>query len=158
MKTSCFRSGRAFCIGMMLSMAGLSVGGRAEAHHSQVLFDMSKCLMLSGTVRNWQFESPHSWLWVVVLNAKGSTDIWGLESASPAQMIEAEHRWKRDVVKPGDKVTLWYSPLKDGRTGGALNKLILPDGTTLRAATPACSQAPPGSTPAPPGGGTARPP
>jgi hypothetical protein len=101
---------------------------------------MNKCLTLSGTVRTWQFESPHSWLWVVVPNAKGSSDVWGFEASSPAQMIEAEHRWKRDIVKAGDKVTLRYSPLKDGRTGGALNTLTLPDGTTLRAATPACAQ------------------
>jgi len=54
-------------------------------------------------------------------------------------MIEAEQRWERGIVKAGDKVTLRYSPLKDGRTGGALNTLTLPDGTTLRAATPACA-------------------
>jgi hypothetical protein len=64
-------------------------------------------------------------------------------------MIEAEHRWKRDVLKTGDKITVRYSPLKDGRTGGALNTVTLPDGTTLRAATPACAQAqPPANAPA----------
>ena len=126
----------------VLTAVALAFCGNASAHHSQVLFDMNQCLTLSGTVRTWQFESPHSWLWVVVSNAKGSTDVWGFEASSPAQMMEAEHRWKRDVVKTGDKVTVRYSPLKDGRTGGALNTLTLPDGTTLRAATPACAQAP----------------
>jgi hypothetical protein len=127
-----------------LSIAAWAISGNASAHHSQVLFDMNKCLTLSGTVRTWQFESPHSWLWVVVPNAaKGTSDVWGFEASSPAQMIEAEHRWKRDVVKAGDKVTVRYSPLKDGRTGGALNTVTLPDGTTLRAATPACAQPPP---------------
>jgi len=133
----------------MLACAMLAVSGSASAHHSQVLFDMNQCLTLSGTVRTWQFESPHSWLWVIVPNAKGSSDVWGFEASSPAQMIEAEHRWKRDVVKTGDKVTVRYSPLKDGRTGGALNTVTLPDGTTLRAATPACAQAqPPANAPA----------
>jgi hypothetical protein len=125
----------------VLGCVALAVSGSASAHHSQVLFDMNQCLTISGTVRTWQFESPHSWLWVIVPNAKGSSDVWGFEASSPAQMIEAEHRWKRDVVKTGDKVTVRYSPLKDGRTGGALNTVTLPDGTTLRAATPACAQA-----------------
>lgn len=124
----------------LLAALAMAISGNASAHHSQVLFDMNQCLTLSGTVRTWQFESPHSWLWVVVPNAKGSTDVWGFEASSPAQMIEAEHRWKRDVIKTGDKVTIRYSPLKDGRTGGALNTVTLPDGTTLRAATPACAQ------------------
>jgi hypothetical protein len=137
------------CRTALLAALALAIGGNAAAHHSQVLFDMNQCLTLSGTVRTWQFESPHSWLWVVVPNAKGSTDVWGFEASSPAQMIEAEHRWKRDVIKTGDKVTIRYSPLKDGRTGGALNTVTLPDGTTLRAATPACAQAqPPTNAPA----------
>jgi hypothetical protein len=127
-------------IGIVILVA-MGFGGTASGHHSQVLFDMNQCLTISGTVRTWQFESPHSWLWVIVPNAKGSSDVWGFEASSPAQMIEAEHRWKRDVVKPGDKVVVRYSPLKDGRTGGALNTVTLPDGTTLRAATPACAQA-----------------
>lgn len=140
-------SGRAL---VAFGIALLTYADTCSAHHSQVLFDMEKCLTLSGTVRNWQFESPHSWLWVVVANSKQSTDIWGFEASSPAQMIEAEHRWKRDVVKPGDKVTVRYSPLKDGRTGGALNTLTLPDGTTLRAATPACAQSKPPDANKPP--------
>jgi hypothetical protein len=92
-------------------VAALGAGGNAAAHHSQVLFDMNKCLTLSGTVRTWQFESPHSWLWVVVPNAKGSTDV-GL----PRRLARADDRGraplKRDIVKAGDKVTLEYSPLK----------------------------------------------
>jgi hypothetical protein len=146
------------CKAMLLTLSGLLMlctSVATPAHHSQVLFDMTKCLQLSGTVRDWQFQSPHSWLWVVVTNPNGTTDVWGFESASPPQMVEAEHRWNRDVVKKGDKVTVKYSPLKDGRTGGALNILTLPDGTALRAATPACQPAQPagGSAAAPPRAG-----
>jgi len=64
-------------------VAALGASGNAAAHHSQVLFDMNKCLTLSGTVRTWQFESPHSWLWVVVPNAKGSTDVWASRGPRP---------------------------------------------------------------------------
>lgn len=116
------------------------ISGEASAHHSQAMFDMSKCQTLVGTVRTFQFQFPHSWLWVVVPNAKGGEDIWGLEASAPANMTEIEPRWRRDVVKKGDKVTLKISPMKDGRTGGALGTLTLPDGTTLRAATPACNK------------------
>jgi hypothetical protein len=115
-------------------------GGAAYAHHSQVMFDMSKCQTLVGTVQSFQFQFPHSWLWVVVPNAKGGMDTWGLESSAPAQMTEIERQWKRDVVKKGDKITVKMSPMKDGRTGGALATLTLPNGKTLRAATPACAK------------------
>jgi len=130
---------RTFHSAAALAVVSLTVSPGVWAHHSQVLFDMNKCLTLSGTVRDWQFMSPHSWLWVVVAKDKGAAETWAFESASPPQMTEVERRWSRSVVKKGDKVTVKFSPLKDGRMGGALNMLTLPDGTMLRAATPACA-------------------
>jgi hypothetical protein len=123
-------------LGILAALAGAA----ANAHHSQALFDMSKCQTLVGTVQSFQLQFPHSWLWVVVPNGKGGMDTWGLESSAPAQMTEVDRRWKRDVVKKGDKITVKISPMRDGRTGGALATLTLPDGTTLRAATPACAK------------------
>jgi Family of unknown function (DUF6152) len=119
---------------------GLTLGSApAPAHHSQAMFDMSKCLTLTGTVRTFQYQFPHSWLWVVVQKGDGTEDIWGMESAGPAQMMEVNPKWSRTVVKKGDKISLTYSPMKDGRNAGALATLTLPDGTVLRAATPACN-------------------
>jgi hypothetical protein len=127
-------------VGFTIVAMAAQLNGVASAHHSQVMFDMSKCVTMTGTVHTFQFQFPHSWLWVVVPNAKGGMDTWGFESSAPAQMTEIETRWKRDVVKKGDKVTVRVSPMKDGRTGGALATLTLPDGSTLRAATPACAK------------------
>jgi Family of unknown function (DUF6152) len=123
-------------LGIMAAFASAA----AHAHHSQALFDMSRCQTLVGTVQSFQLQFPHSWLWVVVPNGKGGMDTWGLESSAPAQMTEVDKRWKRDVVKKGDKISVKISPMKDGRTGGALATLTLPNGTTLRAATPACAK------------------
>lgn len=122
-----------------LAVAAVLSSSSAFAHHSQAMFDMSKCLTVEGTVRTFQYQFPHSWLWVVVPNAKGTEDVWGFESSSPAQMIEVEPRWKRDIVKKGDKIKVKFSPVRDGRTGGAMAAVTLPDGSTLRAATPACA-------------------
>jgi hypothetical protein len=137
-------------IDVLVLMFALLAGNGASAHHSQALFDMSKCLTISGTVRTFQFQFPHSWLWVVVPNSKGGEDVWGFESSSPSQMIEREPRWRRDFAKKGDKITVRFSPLRDGRTGGAMASVTLADGTELRAATPACrtaTQAPVAVTP-----------
>lgn len=135
-----------------LSALALLATSTAVAHHSQVQFDMSRCLTIQGTVRTFQFQFPHSWLWVVVPNTRGEDDVWGFESSAPVNMKEIEPRWARNIVNKGDKVTVRYSPMKDGRHGGALGTLALPDGSVLRAATPACSgekRSPPPATPAP---------
>lgn len=135
-------------ISIALIVSTSVAGGAAMAHHSQALFDMTKCQTISGTVRTFQYQFPHSWLWLVVNNDKGAQDVWGFESSAPSQMMELEPRWKRDVVKKGDKITVKFSPLKDGRTGGAMASVTLPDGTVLRAATPACAKEMPPATPA----------
>ena len=122
-----------------LLSVGFLLSQVAAAHHSQAFFDMTQCKTITGTIRTFQYQYPHSWMWIYVTNAQGGQDVWGFEAAAPAQMIEVDAHWKRDIVKNGDKVTIKYSPMKDGRNGGALATLTLPDGATLRAATPACS-------------------
>jgi len=126
---------------LVLLAATATASDSAFAHHSQAMFDMSQCLSIEGTVRTFQFGFPHSWLWIVVPGKQGGEpEIWGFESAAPVQMMEVNPRWKRDVVAKGDKVTIRYSPMKDGRHAGALGTLALPDGSVLRAATPACQK------------------
>ena len=55
-------------------------GSPALAHHSKAMFDDSKCDTLAGTVRNFEWEYPHSWLWIVVPVANADPQIWGFES------------------------------------------------------------------------------
>jgi hypothetical protein len=39
--------------------------------------------------------------------------------------------WSKHTLSPGDKVTLSYHPLKDGRKGGFNSKITWPDGHIL---------------------------
>jgi hypothetical protein len=111
----------------------------AWAHHSKAMFDDSKCLELEGTVRNFEWQFPHSWVWVVVpTSGGGGGDIWGFESMSPSQLVEVDPRWTRNVVSVGDKVKVKFSPLKDGRHGGSMNTLTIPDGRVLLGAPNSC--------------------
>src|SRR5579859_4963173 len=75
----------------------------AAAHHSKAMFDDSKCLTLEGTVRNFEWQYPHSWLWIIVPTTEGAGDIWAFESMSPSQLVEVDPRWTHDVVAVGDK-------------------------------------------------------
>jgi hypothetical protein len=122
---------------MVLGAAALTAGV-APAHHSQAMFDMGRCDALSGTVRTFQFQYPHSWLWVYVPNKQGEQDIWAFEFAAPSNLMQADKRWTRDVVKKGDKVTVNFSPTRDGRKAGSMAAVTLPDGSMLKLGTPAC--------------------
>jgi hypothetical protein len=117
-----------------ITVATLVIGGTCAAHHSAAMFDADKCLSIKGSVRNFEWQNPHSWLWIIVTNGKAGEDIWGFEFPSPSQLVSLDPRWSRTVVAKGDKVVVSYSPLKDGRHGGLLNAVTLPDGKTLHGA------------------------
>lgn len=110
-------------IAVMLAGCGVSV---AQAHHSSAMFDESKCQTLAGTVRNFQLQYPHSWIWLLVPNSQGVAEVWGFEGADPATL--RRDGWAQGFLKPGDKVEIVFSPLKDGRNGGSLHRVTLPDG------------------------------
>lgn len=118
----------------------------AFAHHSFAMFDMQKDVSLNGTVKSFNWESPHSWLQVVVRNSAGEDQEWSLEMGAPSSLYRGG--WRQASVKPGDKVTVVVHPLRDGRTGGSVVSIVLPNGTQLSASGGAAAPAPAiGTTP-----------
>lgn len=90
----------------------------ALAHHSFAMFDNQKDLTLEGTVREFQWTNPHSWIQVMVKDESGKEVEWSIEGGSPNSL--SRNGWKRDSLKPGDKVVVVTHPLKDGSPGGSL--------------------------------------
>jgi len=118
----------------------------AWAHHSGAMFDMIHCKTISGTVRVLQWSYPHNWLWVDQPLSNGTEAVWGFEFMSPTQAEDIDPLWSRDVMKKGDKVTVKFGPLRDGRNGGALAWVLIPSGHTLHA-SPGLCMPPPGGAP-----------
>ena len=98
------------------------------AHHSFAMFDNTKEVTVVGTVKEFQWTNPHSWLQVNVPGADGKMVEWSFEGGSPG--ILSRNGWKRTSVKPGDKVTVIFYPLKDGKPGGSFLEVKAPDGKT----------------------------
>jgi hypothetical protein len=101
----------------------------APAHHSFAMFDMSKTLTLSGTVTNFEWTNPHSWIWIQVPDGKGGSQLWGLEGQAPGELTR--HGWTRHSINIGDKISVQIHPLKDGQLGGSFRVVTLADGTVL---------------------------
>jgi hypothetical protein len=113
----------------VLALLGL-YGGAAFAHHSFAAFDMTKEVRISGTVAEVQYTNPHVWLFVDVAGAKGSMESWAIEAGGPNILLRAG--WKANSVKVGDKVEVTIHPMRDGKRGGSLVSIVLPDGKTIR--------------------------
>jgi len=99
------------------------------AHHSPAAFDRSKEVKLVGTVKEFRWQNPHTWIEVNVPDDKGNVVLWGVELTSPTYLIRAG--WKSNIIKPGDKVTVIVNPVRTGEPAGIFQKLILADGREL---------------------------
>jgi Family of unknown function (DUF6152) len=101
----------------------------AVAHHSFAMFDQSKEVTLQGTVKEFQWTNPHSFIELAAMNADGTADVWSVELNSPNNL--KRQGWKSDSLQTGDKVTLVLNPLRDGRKGGLFISVTRPDGLVL---------------------------
>jgi hypothetical protein len=102
----------------------------AAAHHSFAMFDQTKEVTLAGTVTEWQWTNPHSWLELDVPSHDGRTAVhWSLESGSVHTLTRLG--WRSKMVKPGDKVVVTVNPMKDGSHGGAMQSIVFADGRKI---------------------------
>ena len=115
-------------IALGVMAAGLLGSGPALAHHSFAMFDMSQTKAISGTVTDFQWTNPHTWIWLEVPTATGG-EPWGIEGMSP-NFLE-RRGWTKNTLKVGDKVTVFIHPVKDGGKGGSFVKVTLPDGKEM---------------------------
>jgi hypothetical protein len=90
-----------------------AVALQAAAHHSGAMFDDAKNVTLTGTVKEFQYTNPHSWLLVDVKGADGKVTTWGFEAEGPSTLLRAGIR-KSDFA-PGTEITISGHPMKDGR-------------------------------------------
>jgi len=98
------------------------------AHHSFAMFDIRQEVTVSGTVREFQWTNPHSWLQLNVVRDAATVE-FSIELGSPNTM--SRRGWRRTTFKPGDRVTVIMNPMRDGSPGGALISAIDAQGNRL---------------------------
>ena len=101
----------------------------ALAHHSPVMFDRAHPLTLTGTVREFQWTNPHSYIQLVVKNGQGQDEEWSLEMAAPTYLYNLG--WRPSTVKSGDTLTVTVAPLRKGGKGGLLLNAATADGKPI---------------------------
>jgi hypothetical protein len=106
----------------------------ALPHHSNVAFEVTKIITITGVVKEFQWRNPHTWLFVTVDDGKGGKVDWACEGRAPGVLLRAG--WTKDSVKPGETVTVDMSPAKDGSKTSLIARVTKADGTILGNAPP----------------------
>jgi hypothetical protein len=112
-----------------LVIAALLVATSALAHHSNSAFDGDKVMVLTGTVIEWKWTNPHVWIILSVDDGKGGKAQWSIEGRIPGQLVRAG--WSKTTLKPGETITIDFSPAKDGSPTGLLTRVRRADGTVV---------------------------
>ena len=104
---------------LLMSGAIALASGVALAHHSFAMFDQENPIDLEGTVQEFKYTSPHTFILLVVKDKDGGNTVWNLEGGAPSNLVR--DGWSSKTLKPGDEVRLIVEPLRSGAPGGAWN-------------------------------------
>jgi hypothetical protein len=102
----------------------------AGAHHSFAMFDAAQTLNTAGIVKEFQWGSPHTWIELIVLAPDKTEKPLSLELTTISGL--KRNGWKPTTLKPGDKVTVTYHPMRDGTSAGQLIEVATDNGQTLK--------------------------
>jgi hypothetical protein len=101
------------------------------AHHSAAMFDAAREITLTGTVKDFQWMSPHCWIQLLVADPDHPNSApveWGIEMDNPLGL--SRHGWKPSSLKAGDRIVVVAHPLFDG-TNGAKVVTVTKDGQPI---------------------------
>ena len=90
---------------------------------------MNTEIQLTGTVKEWTFGNPHTWLWLNVAVPQKPAVEWSIESAPPNYLTQ--QGWSGSTLKAGETLTVLISPLKDEPRRGILLEVKRSSGEIL---------------------------
>jgi hypothetical protein len=109
-------------MGMLVTAASLF------AHHSAApAYDTDKKITLHGTVTKVEWQNPHVFYYLDVVDASGTATNWAIEASTPNQLYR--NGWRKSDLKIGEVVTLTdSSPARNGLPKAYGGTLTLADG------------------------------
>jgi Family of unknown function (DUF6152) len=95
----------------------LSLCPIAQAHHSFAIFDQANPVELIGTVEEFRFFNPHTFIVLQVKGEDARPVVWHLEGQSANSLRWSG--WSPNSLKPGDQIRMTVVPLRSGAPGGS---------------------------------------
>ena len=116
--------------GLFAALAGVfMMAGPVLAHHGTAAYETTKLTTIKGTATEFKFINPHVEITVEVKDDKGKTEKWLGEANSPN--VLSRHGWSKEIIKPGDQITVIGYRAKNGSYTLRLQKVVLSDGQEL---------------------------
>jgi hypothetical protein len=112
----------------VLALTGmLAATAPIQAHHSFAAeYDGKTMLTLTGTISKVEWTNPHVYVHIDVKDPSGKVASWSVEGYPPNTLKRTG--FPRDVLKPGDEITVTAYKSRDGSNTGAGREVTFKDG------------------------------
>jgi hypothetical protein len=120
-------SWRSSCFRMLVGLLVVSLP--ALAHHGTAAYETTKLTTVKGTATQFKFINPHVEITVEAKDDKGKIEHWLGEANSPN--VLSRHGWSKEIIKPGDQITVIGYRAKNGSYTLRLQKIVLSSGQEL---------------------------
>jgi len=117
-----------FVLAVLIGAGLLFAVQPATAHHSGAEFS-DKTTEITGTIREFQFKNPHTWIQVLVDAPNGKKEEWSIEWGAPNSL--ARQGYRPTTFPAGTKVTMRIHPMKDGSPAAGFVAAKFADGKTI---------------------------
>ena len=117
-----------------LAGIGLAAGlvTAADAHHAvNAQFDVTKSVVIKGTLVKVDWQNPHAWFWFDVTQPDGTVQRWGTETVGPNGLRRIGLSDRR-LFNYGDVYEVELNPDRSGKFLGFTNAFKFPDGRYVK--------------------------
>ena len=115
----------------VMTLGFLTICAPIFAHHGTAgVYDYTHRITTKATVTQYIWANPHVQIYFTLKNDKGEEQTWGVETASPGNMLA--NGWTKSTFKPGDQLLVSFVPAKGDRTFGTCTQFFfVADGRML---------------------------
>jgi len=100
------------------------------AHHGYAAYDMTTTRSISGKITAFVIANPHGQFKLDERKANGQIVHWSFETGATVRQMRAQG-FTPDSLRPGDEVTIFYNPAKNGSSVGVFIRAEFPDGNIV---------------------------
>src|SRR5687768_13561017 len=84
--------------------AVLLLSASLSAHHGSADYDVEREVTVTGTVQEWRWMQPHTWVMLSARSATNAVDVWSGEG--PPLTWATQRGWSAVTLRPGETVSL----------------------------------------------------
>ena len=108
-------------------------------HHSEAAeYDSTKPVKVSGTLTKVEWNNPHVWFYLDVMEDNGTVTKWAFSTAPPGALMR--RGVNKDALKIGEVVNVEGSRARDGSNNASGRRVTFADGRNVFTATNEAAQ------------------